>query len=233
MDINNQLSKNLQRLKNEKRKRNEKKKKQSLNRVLELYYMSRTGVNNTKKKNLNREKQQKKSKMKKIQIEEVDSSAKRLPDINNNSIENIFKSLPVNNVQKLVKTSKSFKKVANQANLKEYEYKKNKLKLFRDILKSCKPNSEIIKIISSLSDSSRDEIFKFYRFNSSCCPWEKHNMIEEIKRLLGIINREAHAYGGDNRLFNYLKNVDIYKLIKKHSKYPIHPRAILPMEVAY
>ena len=180
MDLNNQLSKNLQRVKNEKRKRNGNKKKQSLNIV-----------NNTKKKNLNREKQQKKSKMKKIQIEEVDSSAKRLPDINNNSIEKIFKSLPVNNVQKLVKTSKSFKKVANQANLKEYEYKKNKLKLFRDILKSCKPNSEIIKIISSLSDSSRDEIFKFYRFNSSCCPWEKHNMIEEIKRLPGIINREA------------------------------------------
>ena len=228
INMNNQLLKNLQRLMNEKRNGNNKKK--SLNRV-----------NNTKKKNLKNPANQQKKRKNKIQIEEFDSTSrvnpnpipKRLADINNNSIKNIFRKLPVNNVQKLVKTSKSLKKVANQANLKDYEYKKNKLKLFRDILKSCKPNSEIIKIISSLSDNGRDEIFKFYRFNRTCCPWGEHNMIEEIKRLLNIINREDPDYGIENRSFNYLKKVDIYKLIKKHSKYPIHPRQLLPMEKAY
>ena len=57
-------------------------------------------------------------------------------------------------------------------------------------------------------------------------------MIKEIKRLLRIIHREAPAYFRGNLSFNYLKNVDVNKLIKKHSEYPC-PRALLPVEVAY
>ena len=222
--MNNQLSKNLQRLRKEKRNKNNKK--QSLNRV-----------NNTKKKNL-------KIRKNKIQIEEFDSTSrtnpnpipKSLNDIPDNTKEVLLKILNrrknIGNLHKLVKTSRSFKKVANEAkNLKEYEYEKNKLKLFRDILKSCKPNREsqklFLKIISSLSPSARDQIFKFYRLNR-----KEHNIIEEIKRLLRIINRDAPS-NFRGREFSYLQkiqNIDINKLIKKHSKYT---RALLPTEVAY
>ena len=222
--MNNQLSKNLQRLRKEKRNKNNKK--QSLNRV-----------NNTKKKNL-------KIRKNKIQIEEFDSTSrtnpnpipKSLNDIPDNTKEVLLKILNrrknIGNLHKLVKTSRSFKKVANEAkNLKEYEYEKNKLNLFRDILKSCKPNREsqklFLKIISSLSPSARDQIFKFYRLNR-----KEHNIIEEIKRLLRIINRDAPS-NFRGREFSYLQkiqNIDINKLIKKHSKYT---RALLPTEVAY
>lgn len=83
-----------------------------------------------------------------------------------------------------------------------------------------------------MSASGRDEIFEFYRLNRTCCAWEERNMIEEIKRLLRIIYREARANFRDNRSFNYLKNVDINKLIKKHSKYRPKP-VVQPIEVAY
>ena len=113
--MNNQLLQNLQRVRNENEKRNRKGK---------------INANNTKNTGLGRflfgiNRKNTKKNLNKI----TKNEKKSLNDIPDNTKEELFKILNrrknIDNLHKLKQTSRSFKKVANEAkNLKEYEYYK-------------------------------------------------------------------------------------------------------------